>query len=90
MEDYNKYYEFLEQIAYLNLEDANENSKTNPNQAIEDYKRGIKYLMDLIEYNYFNGQNREQVMVKIESYLRITEEIKQKLKIIKPEREVEK
>lgn len=90
MGDYNKYYEFLEQIAYLNLEDANENSKTNPKQAIEDYKRGIKYLMDLIEYNYFNGQNREQVMVKIESYLRITEEIKQKLKIIKPEREVEK
>ena len=75
-------------VALLNLESAN--NEENSNQALEDYTKGVEILISLIECGYINGQNRKQVMVKIESYLRRIEEIKQRLKIIKPEREVKK
>ena len=75
-------------VALLNLESAND--EKNSNRALEDYTKGVEILISLIECGYINGQNKKHVIIKIESYLRRIEEIKQRLKNIDPEKEIEK
>ena len=53
------------------------NEKNDPKFAFENYSEAIKWLLQMVETNYYQGEQRKIVLEKINSYLNKLEYLKE-------------
>ena len=65
------------ELVRMCLNDAIQNEESNPKFAFENYSEAIKWLLQMVETNYYQGEQRKIVLEKINSYLNKLEYLKE-------------